>query len=83
MPALTIIVAILDVLACIGLVSLVIMQEGNSRGLGALTGGSTDTHYAQTGAKGKQARLKQLTKVFAIAFAVLTVILYLMTGRGA
>lgn len=83
MQAVTIIVAIIDILVCIGLVALVIMQEGNSQGLGVIGGGSTDTFYGKQGSRGKQARMKQLTKIFAVAFAVLTVVLFLMTGRGA
>lgn len=85
MYALTIIVAILDVIVCIGLVGLVISQEGSSQGLGAAFGGgsNTDTFFGKNGAKGKQALLKRLTRFLAVAFAVLTVLLYLMTGRGA
>lgn len=85
MYALTIIVAILDIIVCVGLVGLVISQEGDSQGLGAALGGgsNTDTFFGRNGAKGKQALLKRLTKILAIAFAVLTIVLYLMTGRGA
>ncbi|HHU12208.1 MAG TPA: preprotein translocase subunit SecG [Clostridiaceae bacterium] len=83
MQVLTIIVAVIDILVCLGLIALVIMQEGNQKGLGVIGGGSTDTFYGKQGSRGKQARMKQLTKIFAITFAVLTVVLFLMTGRGA
>ncbi|HHU07059.1 MAG TPA: preprotein translocase subunit SecG [Clostridiaceae bacterium] len=82
MNTLTIIVAILDVIVCITLVALVIMQEGDSKGMGAISGGS-DTFYGKTKGRSKEAMLKKLTSVTAILFAVLTVILYLLAGRGA
>ena len=82
MNTLTIIVAILDVIVCIALIALVIMQEGDSKGMGAISGGS-DTFYGKTKGRSKEAMLKKLTSVTAILFAVLTVILYLLAGRGA
>ncbi len=82
MNTLTIIVAILDVIVCIALIGLVILQEGDSKGLGAISGGS-DTFYGKTKGRSKEAMLKKLTSATAILFAVLTVVLYLLAGRGA
>ena len=40
MEAVAIILAVIDILVCIGLVLLVIFQEGNSKGLGIIGGGA-------------------------------------------
>lgn len=86
MKAAQITFAILDILTCIGLIVTVMMQESKSKGLGVLsgdTGGGMDTFYGKTKGRTKEGILKTLTTVFAIAFAVFTLVLYLLTGRGA
>lgn len=82
MQTLTIIVAIIDILLCIGLVLLVIFQEGNSKGLGAI-GGGADTFFGKSKARSMDSLLKKLTSVVAVIFAGFTIALYLLTGRGA
>ncbi|MDD2534728.1 MAG: preprotein translocase subunit SecG [Eubacteriales bacterium] len=79
---LSIVIAVIDILVSIGLVMLVIFQEGNSKGLGAI-GGGADTFFGKSKGRTMDVLLKRLTTVLAIVFAVLTVALYLMTGRGA
>ena len=85
MKAAQIIFIILDILACIGLIVTVMMQESKSKGLGVLSGdsGSSDTFYGKTKGRTKEGILKKLTTGFAIALAVFTLVLYLLTGRGA
>ncbi len=85
MKAAQIIFIILDVLACIGLIVTVMLQESKSKGLGVLSGdsGSVDTFYSKAKGRTREGVLKKLTTGFAIAFAVFTLVLYLLTGRGA
>ncbi len=83
MGVLAIIIAVLDVIVCIALIGLVIMQEGDSQGLGAIGGGGSDTFFSKAKGRSKEALLKKLTTGTAILFAVLTVALYLIAGRGA
>ena len=82
MNALAIVIAVIDILISIALVMLVIFQEGNSKGLGAISGGA-DTFFGKSKGRTMDVMLKRLTSILAIVFAVLTVVLYLMTGRGA
>ncbi len=82
MNAWTIIVAVLDVIACISLVVLVMMQEGNTKGLGVISGGA-DTFFGKSKGRSMDAMLKKMTSVVAVVFAVLTIVLYFLTGRGA
>lgn len=79
---LSIVIAVIDILVSIALVILVILQEGNSKGLGAI-GGGAETFFGKSKGRTMDVMLKRLTSVLAIVFAVLTVILYLLTGRGA
>lgn len=81
MNAIPIVIAVIDILVCIGLVVLVIFQEGNAKGLGII-GGGADTFFGKSKGRSIDKILKKLTTVGAGVFAVLTVLLYLMTGRG-
>lgn len=81
MDILEIILAIVDILVCIGLVMLVVFQEGNSQGLGAI-GGGAETFFGKSKGRSIDALLKKLTSVVAGVFAILTIVLYLLTSRG-
>ncbi|NCA98128.1 MAG: preprotein translocase subunit SecG [Clostridia bacterium] len=82
MNTFAIVIAVIDILVSIALVMLVIFQEGNSKGLGAISGGA-DTFFGKSKGRTIDSLLKRLTSILALVFAVLTVVLYLMTGRGA
>ena len=71
----TIIVAVLDIIVCIALVILVIFQEGNDKGLGVI-GGGADTFFGKEKGRTMDNKLKLFTTVIAIAFTVLTVLLF-------
>lgn len=81
MSTISIIIAIIDILVCIALVLMVIFQEGNSKGLGVI-GGGADTFFGKSKGRSIDVILKKLTSVVAIVFAALTIVLYLLTGRG-
>ncbi|MCI6604004.1 MAG: preprotein translocase subunit SecG [Clostridiales bacterium] len=81
MQALIVILAILDILVCIALVLLVVFQQGNSQGLGSIAGGA-ETFLGKNKSRSIDDKLKTMTSYCAIAFAVLSVVLYLLTGRG-
>ncbi len=81
MDVLKIILAVVDILVCIGLVLLVVFQEGNSQGLGAI-GGGAETFFGKSKGRSIDSLLKKLTSAIAGLFAVLTIALYLLTSRG-
>lgn len=81
MQALLIILAIVDVIVCVGLMLLVVFQEGSSQGLGII-GGGAETFFGKSKGRSIDAMLKKLTTAVAIIFAALTILLYLLTGRG-
>ena len=77
----TIIVAVLDIIVCIALVILVIFQEGNDKGLGVI-GGGADTFFCFLKGRTMDNKLKLFTTVIAIAFTVLTVLLFRILAVG-
>lgn len=74
----TILVTILQIIAAVGLIATVLLQSGKSAGLsGAITGGA-ETFF---GKKGMDDKFATWSKVFAVAFMVLTLILAIMQAR--
>jgi preprotein translocase subunit SecG len=78
MNVVAIILAVIDILICISLILLVIFQEGHSKGLGII-GGGAETFFGKSKGRGIDAKLKQFTTFAAVVFAILTIVLYLMT----
>jgi preprotein translocase subunit SecG len=62
------------ILDCLVLVVLVLMQEGKSAGLGAISG-SSDTYWGKNKGRSREANLVRLTKILAILFIVLAAVL--------
>lgn len=81
MQSLIVILAVLDILVCIALVFLVVFQQGNSEGLGSIAGGA-ETFFGKGKSRSIDEKLKKLTTVLAIIFAILSITLYLLTGRS-
>ena len=85
MGVLAIILTILDLAVCVVLILLVMLQEGSNKGLGVISGANqNENFFGQNANKGRSrdARLLKMTSYSAILFVVLTIILYLITGRG-
>ncbi|NLN45706.1 MAG: preprotein translocase subunit SecG [Clostridiaceae bacterium] len=85
MGVLAIILTILDLAVCVVLILLVMLQEGSNKGLGVISGGNqNENFFGQNANKGRSrdVRLRKMTSYSAILFVILTVILYLITGRG-
>ena len=78
MSVVLIVLAVLDILVCIGLIVLVILQEGNTKGLGVI-GGGAETFFGKSKGRGMDHILKRLASIAAGIFAVLTVVIYLLT----
>lgn len=76
MAALKIVLTILFILVCIALVVLVLMQEGKSAGLGAISG-AAETYWGKNKGRSMEGLLVKLTKVAAVLFMVLAAVLNL------
>lgn len=71
-PVTIIMVVIISILALFILL-VVLLQPGNSEGLGALTGTGTDTYLSKNKGRTWEGRLKRLTVIAAILLVVLCI----------
>ena len=65
---------ILFVIVCIALSVVVLLQEGKS-GLGALTGGSSETYWGKNKGRSAEGILAKVTKILAVVFMLLALLL--------
>lgn len=80
MNAIEIISGIVLIVAAIAITVLVLAQESQGRGLsGALTGGSSDMLGGRFNTN--QAKVARLTKILAAVFAVICVVVTIITSR--
>lgn len=77
MAVLRAIVTIIYVLICIALVVVVLMQEGKSAGLSGAINGVADTYWGKNKGRSIEGALIKITRVLAILFVVLSVVLNL------
>ncbi len=69
------ILTVIFAIDCIALVVVVLMQQGKDQGLGALAGGMSDTYWSRNKGRSAEGHLKKITRLMAIAFIVLAVVL--------
>lgn len=62
------------VFVCVLLVILVLMQEGKSAGLGAISG-SSDTYWGKNKGRSQEAKRARFTVILAVLFIVLAAVL--------
>ena len=67
----------IQLLLCVILICVIVLQSGKNSGLSAFTG-ANESYLAKNKAKSRDARLALATKWIAGSFVVLTVILNLM-----
>lgn len=68
------ILTIVFIILCIALVVLVLMQEGKSAGLGAISG-AAETYWGKNKGRSMEGKLVKITTGLAVAFLVLAAIL--------
>ena len=76
MDILKIVLTILLVIDCVVLTVIVLMQEGKSAGLGALSGAS-ESFWGQNKGRSMEGALVKITRIAAILFVVLALALNL------
>lgn len=73
---LKIILTIVFIILCVALVVLVLMQEGKSAGLGAISG-AAETYWGKNKGRSMEGLLVKITKVLAVLFMIGAVVLNL------
>ena len=74
MAALRVILTVLFIIVCLAIIVLVLMQEGKSSGLGALSG-AAESYWGKNKARTMQGMLVKLTKIFCVLIMVLAIVL--------
>ena len=73
---LRIILTILFILVCVALAALVLLQEGKSAGLGAISG-AAETYWGKNKSRSMEGKMVKITTGLAIGFMLLAVVLNL------
>lgn len=68
------IATIIYIIVCIAIVIVVLMQEGKTSGLGALSG-AVDTYWTKNKGRSAEGVLVKITRVLAVLFVALSVVL--------
>ncbi len=76
MEALKMILTIVFIIVCVALTVLVLMQEGKSAGLGSISG-AAETYWGKNKGRSMEGLLVKITRVLAVLFMVLAVVLNL------
>ena len=79
MNAFEIVSAILLLIACVVLVVLVMLQESKDKMSQTLTGGTNESYLGRNSGRTLDAMLAKITKVAAIVFFVLTILVSVFT----
>lgn len=76
MEILKMVLMIIFAIDCIALTAIVLMQEGKQAGLGTI-GGMADSYWGKNKGRSMEGTLVKVTRVLAILFIVLAVVLNL------
>lgn len=76
MEILKMIITIIFAIDCIALTVVVLLQEGKSAGLGTISG-AADSFWGQNKGRSMEGALVKITRVLAILFLVLAIVLNL------
>ena len=74
MEILRIVLTVIFVIDCVALATVVLMQEGKQKGLGAISG-MADTYWGWNKGRSMEGNLKKATKAMAVLFMVLAIVL--------
>ena len=74
MSVIRFILTVLFIIDCIGLTIIVLMQEGKSAGLGAISG-AAESYWGKNKGRSMEGTLVKITRVMAVLFMVLAVVL--------
>ncbi len=76
MGVLRTILTIMFILVCLALTVIVLMQEGKSEGLGAISG-AAETYWGKNKGRSMEGKLVKITKWLAVGFMLIAVVLNL------
>lgn len=75
MIQMTFVITIFQLIACVILIGVVLLQSGKTAGLSGAIGGGSDTYLSKNKSKTLDSKMARATKWVAIVFVILTLIL--------
>ena len=73
-PTVELILTILQVLVCVVITVLILLQNGKSEGLGSAMSGAAETFFGKNKGRSVEAKLQKVTVILAVAFILLTAV---------
>ena len=74
-PTVELILTILQVLVCVVITVLILLQNGKSEGLGSAMSGAAETFFGKNKGRSVEAKLQKVTVILAVAFILLPAVL--------
>lgn len=74
MEVVKIILTVLFILICIALTVIILMQEGKSAGLGAISG-AAESYWGKNKGRSMEGRLLKITRILVVLFIVISAVL--------
>ena len=68
------VLSIVFIIVCVFLVAIVLFQEGNSQGLGAV-GGMADSYWGKNKSRSLEGKLQKITAIAAALFVIISLVL--------
>ncbi|MBQ9765983.1 MAG: preprotein translocase subunit SecG [Lachnospiraceae bacterium] len=77
MSPLRIVLTIIYAIVCVGLIVVVLLQEGKQAGLGSIGGASSssDTYWSKNKDRSLEGALPKITKILGVMFVLLSLVL--------
>lgn len=76
-PTVELILTILQVLVCVVVTVLILLQNGKADGMGSALSGAAETFFGKNKGRSVEAKLEKATVILAAVFIVLTAVLAL------
>lgn len=76
MAALRIILTVVFIIMSVALAAIILLQEGKSAGLGAISG-AAETYWGKNKGRSMEGKLEKITKWLAIGFIIVAIVLNL------
>ena len=81
MTILKTILTVIFIIVCIALAIIVLMQEGKSAGLGAISG-AAETYWGKNKGRSMEGALEKITKWLVVAFIVIAVVMIPVSNKA-
>lgn len=76
MGALRIVLTIVFILVSVAIAAIILMQEGKSAGLGAISG-AAETYWGKNKGRSMEGKLEKITKWLVVVFFIIAIVLNL------